>query len=655
MAKGALKILKMMTRLVLGLVLLTLGLAIILPVAAYFLFDPNDYRPQIAEFISQKTGLPLAINGQIDFQLFPWFGLKVQQLDLLPQSEKVHFIQVQEVGFQIPLKELMRSHFQIEALMIKGMQVNLIKQANGKANWEYLSEKINKTSGEESNVKHQSTPKEHSTKKLHFNITNFNVENATIYYHDQQENQLIVLDKLYLQGKSEKELIYPIKGKFELIMQQAQEKKPLLKGNGDFNGKALLASKTLIANLQTHFSGQTSALNQQSLQLSSHVEINPSTAINFKDLALTLGQTKMTGKAKVPVDSHAPITFNLHINQLNFDQMQLTQNESTSAAVAHRDSGFKQVKAQKKLAPVKKSATRLLSGDIQVNKIIAKNVTLTQVKSHVKKAGSLLKLEDLQASLYQGTLQGSLSKDLANPQSSVYFQGKVNNVLIEPLLKDLKKLDKLTGVAGVNFNMSYQPRHGFNGKTQFQIQHGTLKGIDVNYYLATAQSFLKKEPVTAADTKLTPFDNLTGTLNFFENVVHNPDLQFNSADFKGNGEGSINLNTQAIAYKLQAIRQYHDNKEHPNAYPLALRVRGTLEHPIVEPDLDLYLKEALKREATKQINKQLDKQLGKILGVDKAKENNPENASDDDASTKDKLQEKIEKEVGKGLKKILGM
>ena len=54
---------------------------------AVFLFDPNDYRDDVARVASDNTGRELRIEGPLELSLFPWFGATVQGLSLIHISE----------------------------------------------------------------------------------------------------------------------------------------------------------------------------------------------------------------------------------------------------------------------------------------------------------------------------------------------------------------------------------------------------------------------------------------------------------------------------------------------------------------------------------------------------------------------------------------
>ncbi|HRE32002.1 MAG TPA: AsmA-like C-terminal region-containing protein, partial [Candidatus Berkiella sp.] len=175
---------------------------------------------------------------------------------------------------------------------------------------------------------------------------------------------------------------------------------------------------------------------------------------------------------------------------------------------------------------------------------------------------------------------------------------------------------------------------------------GVIEGIDVKYYLNLAQALLKKVDSKETDNKHTPFGSLQATLLFNNNVMDNNDLLIKSNDFTAKGEGSINMNSQTIAYKIQALKTYQDGKEHKNAYPLAIRIKGSLSSPKVEPDYDVYLKKLMQQEMKGELNKQ----IGKLLGA--PKESNAADSSESSPNLEDAAKKKLEDKIEKGLKKL---
>ncbi|MFI4938543.1 MAG: AsmA family protein [Candidatus Berkiellales bacterium] len=646
-------------RVLLWLVGLVVALAIIIPIMVIIFFNPNDYKPQINTYINEKTGLPLSIEGNIELKMLPWLGFNAKNITLAqaPSYGQDTFIQIDEIGFKIPIRELFKWHLQIESLNIKGLNVHLIKNKDGKTNLEYYSSQLKKTTqgkASSNTGKQQNVENPTSSKKLTFALTHFSFENANVLYEDRTKSQRFTLSNLDLKGKNNGNSIeYPINSEFDLKLEP--NGKDLFTGHADLQGLVNLAKGAPSAHFDANVSLKTPHALWQNVKLSTQVDANLAKAITFSNIDLTAGGTRALGKANIPMASGSPVTFQINVDQLNVDDL-LKASSTSKSTTAGQTTPSPVTKSENNTA---KNSSRPISGDIVIGQLQAKNMTFTQVKASLKTENNLLKINPLQASLYQGKLNATITYDLNNQSHPTTVQGQIAGLQIKPLLNDLKQMQDLSGIAALDFNLAQSTTESLHGILKCSLTNGVVTGVDVNYYLKKAQALLKKEQLTVSDTHQTPFDSLTATLNLHQNVIYNNDLLILSPTFRVNGEGSLNLKDQTLEYKLQAWKQYTDGVEHPNAYPLAIRLKGPIQHPKVEPDLDLYLKMALERELKKQINKQITKGLNKLLKIPKDQPNGSGQTSDPQEQAPEKVQtpeeiikKKVSKEVERGLKKI---
>lgn len=643
-------------RVLLSFLLFLVGLAIIIPIAGYFFFDPNHFKNEISSYISSKTGLPLEIHGKISVQVFPWVGLNVHQVDLAQPSAfgQGKMIEIEELGLKMPLNDLLHKQLNIESLVVNGVKIHAIKNKDGSTNWQYYTKQLQSKQSEATPAHTNSTAKTpHDPEKLHFALLQFAVNDANISYTDKQADQQIVIEKLQLQGQQGKSATeFPIEGSIAL---QFKDKDPALsfKSQGQFSGTVQEAKNRLLAKLKMDFSVDMPNNPEKFRQITITTQINADTAkaIELQDINVKSGPMDVRGQCKIPMNSQQAITFKLAINQLDLQALQDFAPKTTKIAAASNDANIVLVKQVQTSA--KQKSSQALQGEVSIGKVLAYNLVLDNVHSNVKKDAATLTLRDLSATLYQGKLITNVTKNLQNPQAPVALQGKLTQISLAPLLKDLKQEARLSGVTNVDFNLTHHDTNGLNGSVKLQVADGVIEGIDVKYYLSVAQSLLKKSDAKESDSKRTPFGNLQATLLFNNHVMDNNDLVITSPDFTAKGEGSINLNSQTIAYKMQAIKTYQDGKEHKNAYPLAIRIKGPLAHPKVEPDFDVYVKKLMAQEVKGELNKQLDKKLGKLLGVPPAEEG--ANAQGDETkpqNLEDAARKKLEEKLEKGLKKL---
>ncbi|MFU8797487.1 MAG: AsmA family protein, partial [Gammaproteobacteria bacterium] len=91
--------------------------------------NPNDYKAQISEQVAQRTGKTLVINGNISWSFFPWLGIVVQDVELTSLAK------IQEAAIEVKVLPLFYKKIEVGALKIKGLDLNLVKNAQGVTNW----------------------------------------------------------------------------------------------------------------------------------------------------------------------------------------------------------------------------------------------------------------------------------------------------------------------------------------------------------------------------------------------------------------------------------------------------------------------------------------------------------------------------------------
>jgi len=120
-----------------GLLLLVVAAVIILPLVV----DPNDFKDEISQAVETKTGRVLAIEGDIGLSVFPWLGLEIGPTSLsnAPGFSAAPFAGMDEVQVRIKLLPLLRKELEMDTVVLKGLQVSLETDAQGKTNWEDLA------------------------------------------------------------------------------------------------------------------------------------------------------------------------------------------------------------------------------------------------------------------------------------------------------------------------------------------------------------------------------------------------------------------------------------------------------------------------------------------------------------------------------------
>ncbi|HEY0973430.1 MAG TPA: AsmA family protein [Solimonas sp.] len=167
-------------------------------VAAVLLFDPNDYRDQIAAVVKEETGRDLRL-GNIELKIFPW--LRVALLDTeLSNAEgfgETPFAQFKELSVGVKLLPLLLDKkIEVSTLTVDGLHLNLAKDAQGRSNWQdILDVRAAKAKDEE-------TPKDEAEARFDLDsidISGIKVRDGALRYADAQQKVSYMVEDLKLE------------------------------------------------------------------------------------------------------------------------------------------------------------------------------------------------------------------------------------------------------------------------------------------------------------------------------------------------------------------------------------------------------------------------------------------------------------------------
>ncbi len=181
------------------------ALLITLTLVGILLFvDPNDYRDDITSAVHDATGRELSIEGDLRLSVFPWLGLSLGQTRLgnAPGFGDQPMAQVEAVDIKVRLLPLLEKKLEMKTVLLRGLQLNLARHADGRSNWDDLTGgPAKKTQGGETAAKIPGkTAGESAPPALAaLAIGGIELRDARIVWDDQRSGQHIVIDKLQLQ------------------------------------------------------------------------------------------------------------------------------------------------------------------------------------------------------------------------------------------------------------------------------------------------------------------------------------------------------------------------------------------------------------------------------------------------------------------------
>lgn len=183
---------------VLGILIVAL---LVLVVAAGFtlthVLDPNDYKEEIRTLVRDKANIDLQINGDIGWSLFPWLGLEVTDVQAAQaDTPEQPFADIRLLALSVRVLPLLSKEIQMSDVRLDGLNLNLIRDAQGNTNWEGQSTPAATTTPAPEQPS-EKQPSENSP-AFNFDIDSLIVNSARIDYRDEQTQQHFTLENLQI-------------------------------------------------------------------------------------------------------------------------------------------------------------------------------------------------------------------------------------------------------------------------------------------------------------------------------------------------------------------------------------------------------------------------------------------------------------------------
>ena len=181
---------KLLGLLILGLLLLVVALGF----ALTHLFDPNDYKDEIRALARDKANLELTLNGEIGWSLFPWLGLELHDATLASAATPdAPFADLDMLGLSVRVMPLLRREVQMSDIRVEGLNLNLLRDEQGRGNWEDIGRPAETSAGTEAPTEPTAEQPQQTTQAerapIRLDIDSLSVNNARVDYRDARSGK----------------------------------------------------------------------------------------------------------------------------------------------------------------------------------------------------------------------------------------------------------------------------------------------------------------------------------------------------------------------------------------------------------------------------------------------------------------------------------
>jgi AsmA protein len=624
-------------------------------IALTVFFNPNDYKGEIAKYVKDKTGRELKIDGNISLSFFPWIGLDVGKTVLgnAPGFGDAPFAQVQEVGVKVKLLPLFRKELVADTIVLKGLDLNLIRNKAGRTDWQDLTT----ASAEKEKSAPPPAPGAPSP-QWGLDISGVQVSNARVSWDDQQSGSRYTLEKLnldaghlgaggkpvdlklgfdFIQKPGAKPMPVALSSKVAFNMvKQTMDVKDLqlalagLKLEGQVQGTSIQTKPNFTGKLEIPEFVPRRTMNQLNLPVPQTADSSvlgkaslsadfsaTDTSANLEKLVVRLDDTTIRGKLSVKNFQAPAIGYEVNVDAIDLDRYLPPQEKKAPAKKASLIPAANAAEpagkaggsgaAEAPLIPVQLLRSLNLTGTATIGKLKVYNLRSEQVSITTTAKNGNVRAHPATAKLYGGSYSGDVGVNVQGSAPKLSMDEKLMGVKAEPLFKDLTGKDLISGTANLSAKLNASGntmdafRRTLGGLIGFSFTDGAVKGVNIAQMIRKANAVLHGEPPPPGEPEQTDFAELKGTATAKNGVITNNDLEAKSPLLRITGSGAANLVTEDVDYLVKAVivgtlkGQGGASLEKLKGVTIPVKVTGKFEEPKYEVDLAQALTETQKK------------------------------------------------------------
>ena len=615
----------------------------------WLLVNPNTYKGKIAAAVQQSTGRELKLQGDIRLSVIPWVALELGPASLGNPAGfgDEPFLSFTHASVRVRLLPLLRQRLEVARVEVEGLDLRLRKNAAGRGNWQGaepeqpLAKSDADHTGAALGLESLANIRIENGRLTYEGIT---VEKVNLETGSLAADRHIPVNLTFEANRARAGEQLSLNAKFDLSQDAAQ--KPLrfsavhVSGTLDRAGDGRPAHWDLSApEINVNMTEQTFAAQAFDLSYSgAHLtgsaratkisddlsvagslslaplvlrEIEPrlgfplpktrdpkalsqlsattdfaydSSALALTNLQLHLDDTQIQGSLKLLAGDTEALQFNLAVDQINLDRYRPPE----ASAVPPRSAAAPTAQPQKNFDA---------AGTLTIKSAQFARLDLSDVRVTVADKDKVMRLSPIEAQVDGGRSSGDITLD-SRGATTLSVDEQLTGIDMARLLANTAGKGRLSGKATLNLKATARGADvdamlkTLTGHLDVNLADGALEGIDVGYELSLAQALIDKSAAPArASTGRTPFQAFKLSSQITNGVAETHDLTIASQAIKVAGEGSANLGTKGIDFKLLAsvVTAPAKNTDIP------LKVTGTYANPTVRPDIEGLAKDQLKQ------------------------------------------------------------
>jgi AsmA protein len=597
--------------------------------------DVQEYKPRIETMVSDATGRPFRIGGDINLSLFPWVGISLSELHLgNPEGfEEKDFLNVKFFEVRIKLIPLISKDIQVKRFILENPRIVLVKNKSGRGNWEGLGKPPKEKEKTEERGAEEGLP----IKSLA--VGEVTIKNGSLLWIDHMKGARKEISDLTLKLR-DVSLDQPI----QLALSANLDGQPMeLKGNVgpvgkdpgkgtipfDFAVRALkeldmnikgkivdpatrqifdleivispFSPRKLVKSLGQDFPVKTAdpeALNN--VAFSARLKGNPQN-VSVSDGTLKLDDSNIVFSAKAKDFLKPDVAFELKLDKIDLDRYLPPPAEKKPAEEEKKTKAGTSEGKKTDYSPLRKL---VLDGAIKIGELKAHGAKIQDLYLNILGKNGLFQLDPLSLKLYDGDVSSKAGLDVRKDIPKSHMVLKAKGIKANPLLKDVLNKDILEGTVKASLDIAMagddakKIKSTLNGKGDLFFKDGAIKGIDLAGMVRNAQAAFGLAKRGGGKPR-TDFAELHLPFTMTRGIFKTPNATLKSPILRVLAAGKANLVKETLDFRIEpkfvaTIKGQGDTKERAGI-TVPVLVTGTFSSPTFRPDLQSMIKDRLKK------------------------------------------------------------
>ena len=566
---------KILRYLVIGVVA---AIAFLVAIVAIFVavFDANEYKSDISSLVREQTGRELVFHGDVEMTIFPALGMKLGAMSFSNREGfgALPMIKVNQASISVDMASLVRMSPEVDKLVLRDLEVNLITNEAGETNWGDLLQPAAEAPAAAPPPADESASEGEagrSVRDIKGAFGGLDLQNIRLLWLDQQaQSKVEVTDLDISTGRIVPNQPFPLK--LHLVTR------------GDVD-----VSVDLQSDIEYLLEEQRLTLDKIQLALN---EYEVSGSLRLADFAR-------------PTPS---LRFDLATQNIDVDALTGTPPPAaeTGPETPTQDGGSAEPAEDVRIQlPMQTLRDLDIDGILKIARLKAQNLHMQDIAIAVRAKDGQVGLKPLTLNMYDGAVETSVVIDVRSDVPKYGIDQSLQSIRAGDMLRDYMGKDMISGNLAAQANLTTRGewvselKKNLNGNLKLSFRDGALNGFNIRHSIDAARAKLSGKEAPPKETLKTDFSSLTLSGVIRDGVFSSEDLDLQAPLLRVGGKGSADINQEIVDYLVNAkLVGTVEGQEGEAADELAgLEIPVSIKGPFVDPRIDVLLDEMLKARA----------------------------------------------------------